>query len=235
MRKTLLIILLIEVSVMVSEGARAKENPLLEKIEWTDIWVTNANQNDLPRVLLVGDSITRGYFAAVEKDLAGKANCARYTTSMFLANPDYLDGLKIILKSYRFSVIHINNGLHGWGYTEEQYRQSLPKLMDTVKKYGKGAVLIWATTTPRRSKENPVQFAPDTDRVRERDRIAAEYMNQHGIEIDDLYSLVAEHPEYYGGDHTHFNAQGQAVEGTQVSEIILRGLTSKSAAGKGQK
>jgi hypothetical protein len=72
--------------------------------------VANANQNDLPRVLLVGDSIARGYFAAVEKDLAGKAYCARYATSMFMGNPDYLDELKVILKRYSFSAIHINNG-----------------------------------------------------------------------------------------------------------------------------
>jgi hypothetical protein len=46
--------------------------------------------------------------------------------------------------------------------------------------------------------------------------------------------LVAEHPEYYRDDHTHFNDQGQAVEGKQVSEIIMRGLTSRPAADKGQ-
>ena len=39
----------------------------------------------LPRVLLIGDSITRGYYPAVEKQLAGKACVARLTTS---ASPD---------------------------------------------------------------------------------------------------------------------------------------------------
>jgi hypothetical protein len=234
MRKMMPLILSIQVAMMVSQGATAKENPPLEKIEWTDVWVTNANQNDLPRVLLVGDSIVRGYFAAVEKDLTGKANCARYTTSMFLGNPDYLDELKVILKRYRFSVIHINNGLHGWDDTEEQYRQSLPKLMEMVKKYGKGAVVIWATTTPQRSAENPAQLASTTDRVKERNRIAVEYMTRHGIAVDDLYNLVAEHPEYYRDDHTHFNDQGQAVEGKQVSDIILQSLTTPTTGSKGQ-
>ena len=44
-----------------------------ERIEWADIWVTDADKSDLPRVLLIGDSITRGYFDGVEKPLAGKA------------------------------------------------------------------------------------------------------------------------------------------------------------------
>ncbi|MHB8974904.1 MAG: hypothetical protein ACYC4N_31125, partial [Pirellulaceae bacterium] len=43
------------------------QEPIRERIEWADIWVTDADKNDLPRVLLIGDSITRGYFDGVEK------------------------------------------------------------------------------------------------------------------------------------------------------------------------
>jgi hypothetical protein len=48
--------------------------------------------------------------------------------------------------------------------------------------------------------------------------------------------LVADHPEYYNlpQDVTHFNASGRAMEGKQVSEIILRSLQGKSAAGHGK-
>lgn len=42
------------------------EEPVRERIEWIDIWVTDADKDGLPRVLLVGDSITRGYFGAVD-------------------------------------------------------------------------------------------------------------------------------------------------------------------------
>jgi lysophospholipase L1-like esterase len=143
---------------------------------------------------------------------------------MFMANPDYFAELKIILKRHQFSVIQVNNGLHGWEYTEQQYGQSLPKLMDFLKKYGRGATIVWATTTPRRSPQNPAQLSVDNDRVKERNRIAVEYMTKHGIAVDDLYSLVADHPEYYRDDHTHFNDQGRAVEGKQVSEVILQAL-----------
>jgi len=47
----------------------------------------------------------------------------------------------------------------------------------------------------------------DNEKVKERNRIAVEYMTQHGIEVDDLFSLVAEHPEYYNlpQDGNHFN------------------------------
>jgi len=35
--------------------------PLREDIEWLDVWMPNTNEKKLPRVLLVGDSITRAY------------------------------------------------------------------------------------------------------------------------------------------------------------------------------
>ena len=130
-----------------SPGSRTVQ-PRRERIEWSDIWVVNANKDNLPRVLLVGDSITRQYFGTVEKALEGEANLARCTTSKFLGAPDYLPELEILLRSYRFDVIHINNGLHGFGYTEGQYKDGFPPLLGSLKKYAPDATLIWATTTP---------------------------------------------------------------------------------------
>ena len=126
------------------------QEPIRERIEWADIWVTDADKNDLPRVLLIGDSITRGYFDGVEKQLAGKAYCARLTTSKCVADPSFLDEVQLLLKQYRFAVIHFNNGLHGFGYTEDQYRAGLSGLLEVVEKHSSNAKLIWATTTPMR-------------------------------------------------------------------------------------
>ena len=114
------------------------EEPIRERIEWIDIWVTDADKEELPRVLFVGDSITRGYFGAVEKQLAGKASCARLTTSKCVSDPTFNDDLLLLLKQYKFSVIHFNNGLHGWGYTEEQYRDGLLKTVAVLKENANG-------------------------------------------------------------------------------------------------
>lgn len=83
----------------------AADEPIRERIEWADIWVTDANKNDLPRVLLIGDSITKGYFSEVEKHLAGKAYCARLTTSKCVSNPSFADEVQLLLKHYKFGFI----------------------------------------------------------------------------------------------------------------------------------
>jgi hypothetical protein len=61
--------------------------PARESIEWCDIWISHANETNLPRVLLIGDSIARDYYPEVEKCLAGRAFVGRLTTSRFAADP----------------------------------------------------------------------------------------------------------------------------------------------------
>jgi len=200
------------------------QQPVREHIEWLDVWVTAAEKDDLPRVLLIGDSIARGYFGAVEKQLEGKAYCARLTTSKCVADPTYLDEVALMLKQYRFAVIHFNNGLHGWGYTDEQYREGLAKLMESVKSHAPDAKPIWATTTPVRQRDNLQNLSDQTGRVRIRNRMAAEIMEQRGVPTNDLFELVVEHADFHGGDGVHFNAAGRAAQAKAVADAVLECL-----------
>src|SRR4051812_5137918 len=79
-----------------------------EAIEWCDIWISQANQTNLPRVLLIGDSIARDYYPEVEKRLAGKAYVARLATSRFIADPVLLKEIEMVLSGMKFDVIHFN-------------------------------------------------------------------------------------------------------------------------------
>jgi hypothetical protein len=208
------------------------EEPVRERIEWIDIWVTDADKDDLPRVLLVGDSITRGYFSAVEKHLAGRAYCARLTTSKCVSDPTFNDDLKLILEQYDFSVIHFNNGLHGWGYTEDEYRDGLLKTIAAVKKYAGDAKLVWATTTPVREQGNLEAVAERTKRVKLRNKFASEITTEQSIPTDDLFGLVQQHPEWQSTDGVHFNAQGNEELAKQVAESVLEYLPSAASANK---
>jgi lysophospholipase L1-like esterase len=202
----------------------AAQEPIRERIEWADIWVTDADKEDLPRVLLIGDSITRGYFGGVENRLAGKAYCARLTTSKCVSDPFFVDEIQLLLKQYRFAVIHFNNGLHGWGYTEDQYRDGLLRLMAAFKEHAAGAKLIWATTTPIRNRDDLQQISERTERVKTRNQIAAEIMQERGIPNDDLYGLVESHPEFFAGDGVHYNGKGREAQAKQVADSVMEWL-----------
>lgn len=135
-----------------------------ESIEWCDIWVSNANQAKLPRVLLIGDSITRGYYPEVEKNLSGKAYVSRLSTSAFVTDPALLAQIAAVLENNKFDIIHFNNGMHGWGHSEKEYEAGLLTMMETIRKYAPNAKLIWAATTPLKDSTatNPLSSAQST-------------------------------------------------------------------------
>lgn len=214
--------------VSVTLDAQAESPKVVrESIEWCNIWIPDADNAKLPRVLLIGDSITQNYYPSVAERLGGKASVGRLATSKSLGDPALLAEIELMLKQYRFDVIHFNNGLHGFGYTEADYQRDFPVLLALFKKHAPNAKLIWATTTPMRVAGNLAAFDPKTERVKHRNRIAQEFVANAGIPVDDLFGLVESHPEYYGADGVHFSPAGVAAEAQQVSRAILERLRRK--------
>ncbi|MDR0815286.1 MAG: SGNH/GDSL hydrolase family protein [Bacteroidales bacterium] len=199
--------------------------PVREDIEWMDVWLPNTNDTELPRVLVIGNSITRSYYPQVNHLLKGKAYVGMLCTSKSLGDPAFLQEIDLILKNDKYDVVHFNNGLHGWGYTEEQYAQSFPDLLRTLKTGAPTAKLIWATTTPIRQGDGMSDFDPRTDRVIERNKIASQAIAGQNVVTNDLFTLVIDHPEYYaGGDGTHLVESGVAELAKQVTNVITQAI-----------
>ena len=193
-----------------------------ESIEWCDIWISHANETNLQRVLLIGDSITRAYYPQVEKNLEGKAYVARLASSRFISDPVLLQEIALVLDNNKFDVIHFNNGMHGWQHSEKEYAGAFPKFLATIKAHAPDAKLIWAnTTTLKVSPTLPPddQTQSSDERIARRNAIALEYIQPAGIDVDDLNSLVKGHPEYHS-DNVHFNDQGIALQAAQVAAHI---------------
>ncbi|HKW30864.1 MAG TPA: SGNH/GDSL hydrolase family protein [Verrucomicrobiae bacterium] len=216
--------------VTVGKTAPARTPPFSrESIEWCDIWISHADETKLPRVLLIGDSISRDYYPGVEKRLTGKAYVARLSTSAFVSDPVLLKEIKMVLGEYHFNVIHFNNGMHGWQHSEREYQQAFAKFLMTIQKYAPGAKLIWAATTPLKvsPKLPPDNQTEATDeRIAARNTIALKFVLAKGIPVDDLNALVRGHPEYHS-DNVHFNAGGIDLEAAQVAAQIEPLLESK--------
>src|SRR5262245_13197460 len=123
-------------TALASDSAAAEPKavpPAREFIEWCDIWISHANETNLPRVLLIGDSITRDYYSEVEKRLAGKAFVARLATSRFVADPVLLKEIESVLDGTPFDVIVFNNGMHGWQHSETEYQKAFPKVIKAIR------------------------------------------------------------------------------------------------------
>jgi len=213
-----------------------------ESIEWCDIWIPHSNENKLPRVLLLGDSITRAYRPEVEKRLNGRAYVAQLASSAFVSDPALLAQVAMVLDNNNFDVIHFNNGMHGWEHSEQEYQQGLPVLIETIRKHAPNAKLVWASTTPLRDDSTPAGTGAPKDsasaesgrlmtqadvkkvsdaRIRARNAIAEKIMAANRIPIDDLYSLSAGHPEQHS-DNVHFNGSGVNLQADQVAQSVTK-------------
>ena len=193
-----------------------------ESIEWCDIWISHADETNLPRVLMIGDSITRAYYPEVEKKLAGKAYVGRLATSAFISDPILLKEIAMFLDEYKFGVIHFNNGMHGWQHSEAEYKKAFPKFLATIKAHAPYAKLIWANTTSL--KVSPVlptgnQTQATDERIAARNAIALEYIKPADIDVDDLNSLTRGHPEFHS-DNVHFNDQGIKLQAALVAAEV---------------
>ena len=192
-----------------------------EEIEWCDIWVTKGTGTDLPRVLLIGDSIVRGYYPEVANLVGDRAAVSRISTSKSVGDPSLVTELALVLCEYEWNVIHFNNGLHGWGYTEEEYQAHFPGVIAAIKTFAPDAKLIWGTTTPMRENGALDKVHPNTARVIERNRDAAAIVTPLSISINDLFAVVDSRLEYYSNDGTHFSPEGSVALARAVANAVL--------------
>jgi hypothetical protein len=205
-------------------AAEGSAPPARESIEWCDIWISHANETNLPRVLLIGDSIARDYYPEVEKRLAGKAFVARLATSRFATDPVLRKEIALVLDQAKFEVIHFNNGMHGWQHSEADYRRALPQLIETIRTHAPNAKLVWGTTTSLRDGkaitwDTKVEYS--NDRIAARNTLAAEIVNAQKIATVDLNEAVRGRPDLHS-DNVHFNSQGSQLLASRVCEAVAK-------------
>jgi hypothetical protein len=182
----------------------------------------------LPRVLLIGDSISIGYAPAVRKLLDGKAN-----VHLIPANGGpTTNGLKNLsewIGEGRWDVIHFNWGLHDLRIMEdgthqvriEAYERNLGELVARLKTTG--AKLIWCSTTPvPEGKLSPPRRPEDVPRYNE---IAARVMQPNGIAINDLYRFALPRlGQIQRPENVHFTEEGSEQLAQSVAAAVVKAL-----------
>ncbi len=188
-----------------------------------------ADQSELPRVLLIGDSICQGYTPAVRNLLKGQATI-HYGGGGVTAKS--LESSTEILGDGKWAVIHFNWGLHDLKHWKDgQMDLSAPQVA-TVDVYEKnlrelvrllqvtGARLVWATTTPVPKGANG-RVAGDEVIY---NTAAARVIKEAGIPINDLHAAAGEKPEFQRVENVHFTEEGSAHLGEKVAAAIKEQL-----------
>lgn len=191
-----------------------------------------------PRILIIGDSISIGYFPFVKQALSTEADVYHNKgNAQFSANG--LQKINSWLGDGHWDIIQFNWGLWDIAYrnpavnnqghrdkvngkltaTPEQYRQNLEALVAILKKTG--AKLIFVTTTVVPDKEVG-RFVNDVEKY---NAIAKKVMEKNGIQVNDLYPLsVPTHKQFgLGDDNVHYTEKGYQI----LSQQIIKGLKQR--------
>jgi lysophospholipase L1-like esterase len=185
-------------------------------------WDFVQDDPELPRVLLIGDSVSRGYTQATRNALAGKANVHRAPANCG-PTASGLKNMEAWLGDGKWDVIHFNFGIHDRNTSIADYTQRLEQLIERMKKTG--AKLVWASTTPVPDDPAKKQSAAS---IVERNEAAAELMKKHGVAMDDLFTAITPHlSEMQNPNDVHFNASGYDFLGGTVAGAIEASLPKR--------
>jgi lysophospholipase L1-like esterase len=199
-------------------------------------------ESELPKVLIIGDSISIGYTPLVSTSLDGKA-IVRHNPGNAQHTSNGLEMLDKWIGDEEWDVIHFNWGLWDLCYRHpkskaqgkrdkirgtlttsvEQYEQNLDELVTRLKETK--AKLIWAHTTTVPEGEAGRKLGDDTLY----NEAAARVMEKHGILVNDLNTLSDsfEAELYVGPGNVHFTTEGSSRLAEAVADSILSAIADE--------
>ena len=192
-----------------------------EKVRGTsNAWDFVADDPKLPRVLLIGDSVSRGYTQAVRRELAGKVNVHRAPANCG-PTASGLKNLGVWLGAGKWDLIHFNFGIHDRTTAPDVYEKNIEDLVTRLK--ATGAKPVWASTTPIPPDTKDGETA--TAAIVEKNKIAARVMQKHGVVTDDLYAwILPETAKFQNPKDVHFTGPGYDRLAQRVARVIETAL-----------
>ena len=192
----------------------------------------------LPRVLIIGDSISIGYTLPLRAALEGVANVHRPPTNC----AHTWRGLEKIdqwLGEGKWDLIHFNWGLHDLKYVDQDGKLAQPpigKQVSTLEEYERnldqlvrrlrqtGAKLIWRPTTP--VPEGAAGRIPAD--LPKYNRAARIVIDRYGIEVDDMNEFIAaEKIPHSRPGNVHFSKEASVQLAVNSAAFIRRALSTE--------
>ena len=234
-----LLLLTFATSVVAQDSKQQKKKPRPKRRPNPAMQPVKDDPN-LPRVLLIGDSISIGYTVPVRELLKGKANVHRPLTNCG-PTTNGVRNLDLWLGDGKWDVIHFNFGLHDLKYmgpngenlwdpktgrrqvSPKDYELNLDSIARRLKKTG--AKVIWRNTTP----VPPGSKGRVVGHSREYNEVAARVMKKHGIPTHDMFSFATKRmKEIMREANVHFTPDGSKKLAETVVEQIMAAMPKQT-------
>ena len=202
--------------------AEGKTKTLKEYIEWLRLWCEETSETKLPRIALIGDSITEGYFRLVQTALKGVALVDYLATSYSIDSDIYNTVIRSFVDDSDYTVVHFNYGLHGYNVDEETYEARCKALLEYISQRAK--VIVGTSTTVLASdlKTENLQWK---EKICVRNECLRKIAEEYALSVDDLNKVSQELlGENRTSDGVHFSEQGYITLAESVVKSIKKAL-----------
>ena len=192
-----------------------------ESISWNHSWIIKSTpEQNLPNVLLIGDSNVERYYPVVTNLLKDKAVVSKITTSLSMGDPTFIPQLTGLLAGHKFDYIFFNNGLHGVLFSPSKYAADISKVYKLLTKNNPVVKIVWANTTARRVPNKLDIFDAYHVDVIERNKYVGEFCNKKGITVLDFFGLTVNDKSLFTQDGIHVNELGVAAQAKLIAEVV---------------
>ncbi len=200
----------------------AKSKNKKEDIEWLRIWCEDTNDRVLPRIALIGDSITEGYYPFVRDALKGVTKVDYLATSYSVASDIYRLTVENFVKDSKYEVIHYNYGLHAFSVSEEDYALHCRR---TLERISTGTSVVVANTTTVLDESLQEENASWREKVIVRNEKLKTIANDLGFVLNDLNARCKTFDiSMRNSDGVHFRDAGYIALAESVVQCIRRQL-----------
>lgn len=200
----------------------------------------------LPRILVIGDSISMGYRGFIARHFTGKAYVDYWVGGSWL-DPNSVKGenSKVktawtgVLSNGPYDVISWNSmTLHMWKpdaperCLESNHADNVAEVIDHIRKTSPGSKLIWVRCTPYTTAVAGGPILLDTkksERLVKFNKITDEVMARYAIPEVDLYALCEHNLDKASKDGVHWNADASRLMAEEISKEIEKNLPPQSA------
>ena len=199
----------------------------------------------LPRILVVGDSISMGYRGFVTEHFKGRAYVDYWVGGSFFSDkliPDDFSALRAFdsvlsngpydVVSWNASTLHMWNGAPG-RCSEATYPANMTKVVEHLQKAVPATKLIWIRCTPWRTtpeKGLPTFFPERNDLIIRLNKVTDEIMARHSIPEVDLYGLCEKKFDTVPAgskDAVHWNREVCGLMAVEIIKEIEKALPKK--------
>ena len=195
-----------------------KRTSPLENFEWDNVWWEQMNSGTGKRIVYIGDSISCGTRRIATSVSENKYLFDGFGTSKALDNPYLKPSLALFLDQMKdYSAVLLNNGLHGWHLTEDEYGKYYRDLVIFLKeKISVPLFLILST--------DDLKHPGTNDRIIKRNKWVKRIAEEFSLPVIDLYEVAMKHNDLHTSDLIHFTSDGY----TKLAEKILEELNANN-------